>query len=188
MASSTNDRRGFTLIELLITIAITAILIAVAIPSYRRFLFRARQAEASVVLSNMKTNQWGYFGVYDCFANTEQHPVGMVGAVPLPWTSMTVAFMNPCDGMVRTLKDLGVEPSITRSYYQYQCVAQISMAAGVTHEFTCSGQADIDGDTMNQEIMFCTDQARVGMGLNSPQSATACTFPYDVYIVSFGTY
>ena len=184
----TRSARGFTLIELMIAVAILSVLAAVALPAYRRSVFRARQSEAVIILGNLKVNQWSYFGSYDCFATTLQHPLGMVGATPLPWTSMAVGFVNPCDNTPRTLKDLGLEPSIVRSYYQYQCVARISMSAAITHEFTCSGQADLDADANLQELLFCTDQARAGMGLPSPQSAQACTFPYDVFRVSLGTY
>ncbi len=185
-----SPRRGFTIIELMIGVAIISVLAAIAIPSYRRSVFRARQAEAVVVLGNLKVNQWSYFGTFDCFANTEQHPTGTPGITPLPWTSVATAFMDPCDPLgVRTLASLGLEPSIRRSYFQYQCGARVPMTSGVSHEFTCSAQADLDGDANFQEILFCTDQARSGFGLASPQGMmAACTFPYDVFRVSLGNY
>lgn len=47
---------GFTLIELMITVAIVAILAAVAYPSYRDYIERSRQSEAQGIL--MESAQW----------------------------------------------------------------------------------------------------------------------------------
>ena len=38
--------KGFTLVELMITVAIVAILAAIAIPSYNQYVLRANRAEA----------------------------------------------------------------------------------------------------------------------------------------------
>ena len=180
--------RGFTLIELMIVTSIIGVLASVAIPYYQRSIYRARQAEAVVVLGNLRINQWSYFGTFDCFANTEQQPSGTVGVLPLPWNSAVTAYPNPCDGGNRSLKDLGLEPSINRSYYQYQCAAQIPSSPAQSNEYTCSAQADLDGDGVVQELLFCTDQAFTGTGLASPQTTATCLFPYGTYRVSLGTY
>ena len=185
---TSKDTGGFTLIEVLVALAILSILVSVAVPSYQRSIFRARQAEGYVVIGNAKINQWAYFGSYDCFANTEIQPMGMVGTSPLQWTSMAVGFSSPCDGGDRTLKDLGVEPSKGTSYYQYQCGARVPSGVIMTHEFVCSGLADLDGDTMNNELLFCTDQAAAGMGLPSRLTMATCLFPYSIYRVSVGNF
>ncbi|MEL7372198.1 MAG: hypothetical protein AAFN74_24950, partial [Myxococcota bacterium] len=96
-------------------------------------------------------------------------------------------FSNPCDGTPRTLATLGLELSISNSYYQYQCAAQISTGIG-TNEFVCSAQADLDADGVIQEFLFCTDLQQAGTGLNSPQTGTPCVFPYSVYRASLGVY
>jgi type IV pilus assembly protein PilE len=53
--------RGFTLIELVITIAIIAILAAIAIPSYENYLFRARRADGREMLQRIASAQERFY-------------------------------------------------------------------------------------------------------------------------------
>jgi len=48
--------RGFTLIEMMITVAIVAILAAIALPSYKEYIARGRRAEAQTIL--LASQQW----------------------------------------------------------------------------------------------------------------------------------
>jgi type IV pilus assembly protein PilE len=52
---------GFTLIELIVTVAIIAILAAIAIPSYSQYVLRANVSEAVAGLSDMRVKLEQYF-------------------------------------------------------------------------------------------------------------------------------
>jgi prepilin-type N-terminal cleavage/methylation domain-containing protein len=49
------EKKGFTLVEMLVTVAIVAILAAIAIPLYNGYILRARKQEASDALLTAKT-------------------------------------------------------------------------------------------------------------------------------------
>ncbi len=64
MNSATRNRSriaGFTLIEVMITVAIIAILAAVALPNYIDYVTRSRLVEAKSNLSDMRTRLEQYF-------------------------------------------------------------------------------------------------------------------------------
>lgn len=52
--------RGFTLIELMITVAIVAILVAIAYPSYDSYMKRARRSAAQQLMQEIATKQGQY--------------------------------------------------------------------------------------------------------------------------------
>lgn len=61
IARSARHARGFTLIELMITVAIAAILAAVAIPMYRDYVLRGRIIDATSRLSDFRVRMEQYF-------------------------------------------------------------------------------------------------------------------------------
>lgn len=53
-------RRGFTLVELMVVVTIIAVLAAVAIPTFRQYVFRARASEATTFLAEIRARQEAY--------------------------------------------------------------------------------------------------------------------------------
>jgi type IV pilus assembly protein PilE len=85
--------RGFTLIELMITIAIIAILAAVALPAYSAYITRARITDAVSGLAAMRLKMEQYFQdwrTYTTGGGTDSCLVG--GPAPLPINTSNFAF------------------------------------------------------------------------------------------------
>ena len=59
--------RGFTLIELMITVAIVAILAAVALPSYQSYVMRSKRADAKNALLDLASRQERYFSINNAY-------------------------------------------------------------------------------------------------------------------------
>jgi type IV pilus assembly protein PilE len=63
-----NSNKGFTLIELLVVMLIIGILAAVAIPSYRGYMQRARRADAKTALEQVRAAQEMWRAEKGCYA------------------------------------------------------------------------------------------------------------------------
>lgn len=59
--SKLRHQEGFTLIELMVTVAIVAIIAAVAIPNYRDYVIRSKIAEAASTLSDARVKMEQYY-------------------------------------------------------------------------------------------------------------------------------
>lgn len=71
--------KGFTLVELMIALVIAAILVTIAIPSYRRYVLRSYRTEAMNALTRIQAAQEKYFLQYNSYAPalTPQPPAGL---------------------------------------------------------------------------------------------------------------
>ena len=70
MKCKTNSK-GFTLIELMIVIAVVAILVALAIPSYTQYIRKANRGEAQQLLMNWANNQEIWRASHTKYANKD---------------------------------------------------------------------------------------------------------------------
>ena len=74
-------RRGFTLIELMVTVAVVAILAAVALPTYRDHIRKSRRAEAQSFLLAVASRQQQFL------VDTRSYSATLVGVgIPTPST------------------------------------------------------------------------------------------------------
>src|SRR5262245_49189185 len=55
---------GFTLIELMITVGVLGILASVALPSYRQYVYRAREAEVYSIVGGIEQAAKAYWQVH----------------------------------------------------------------------------------------------------------------------------
>ncbi|MGN6480473.1 type IV pilin protein [Luteibacter sp.] len=64
-------RRGFTLVELMITLAVMAILAAIAYPQYNRYGFRARRADGQKLLMAIANAEERYYAQQNKYADLQ---------------------------------------------------------------------------------------------------------------------
>lgn len=81
-----NCERGFTLIELMIVVAIIGVLAAIAIPSFQRYLAKAKTAEAKANIGTIFTCQEAYKATNDTYIDCTANPVA-IGTPPTAATT-----------------------------------------------------------------------------------------------------
>ena len=85
---------GFTTIELMIGVVIVGILAALAIPTFKSYVYRGRVTEAVTVLNEIKTRQEAYRARFRQLRSGQRHRLGHVvhaihipGSQPVAWPS-----------------------------------------------------------------------------------------------------
>lgn len=139
---------GFTLIELLVVVAIIGLLAAVAIPSFHRYMLRAKTSEAREMLHRMYSQGRAYY--------LETFGGQAVGGIPhqFPRTQATTPAVTCCDAGGQRC-----QPTVTDwqsptwlalhfsmddpHYYRYEFV---SGGTGLSASFTARALGDLDCD------------------------------------------
>ncbi|MEN2425509.1 type IV pilin protein [Chromobacterium vaccinii] len=60
---------GFSLIELVITLAVLALLVSIALPSYRNFMMQSNRTAAKTALQDLASRQESYFSTNNNYAS-----------------------------------------------------------------------------------------------------------------------
>lgn len=109
--------RGFTLIELMITVAIVAILAAIAMPAYRDYVLRGQITQATNALSTLRANMERQF------QDNRQYTT--------PATAPAGKFVSPCDAPAPAGSFTVTCPTLTASTFTAQ-----AQGSGGTAGFT----------------------------------------------------
>jgi type IV pilus assembly protein PilE len=118
--AATRRTRGFTLIELMITVAIAAILAAVAIPMYRDYVVRGKIIDATSRLSEFRVRMEQYF-----MDNRTYDAGGGKCGVADPTSTKDQSFDLKCTGASATgytFKATGITAAGMKDF-EYQIVA-----------------------------------------------------------------
>lgn len=134
-------KRGFTLIELMIVVAIIAFLAVISVPSFMKFLAKAKRAEAYMNLSSIYAAQkayWAEHGRYSDVLNGEGgigwKPEGYSGGGKNEKFHYTYGFGNGSEGRNYFTGKLGTNSG------------SLTMAKADTNSFIAVAAGDIDGD------------------------------------------
>lgn len=72
--------KAFTLIELMVTVAIVAILVAIAVPLVQIFVYKAKRTEGVTILEGLRTAETAYFSTFNTFPVVGG--LGLAGSFP----------------------------------------------------------------------------------------------------------
>lgn len=136
--------RGFTLIELLIVVVVMGVLAAIALPSYKSYVLRAKRAAARTAIQNMAQMQERYFT-----QNNTYYAIASGSTVTGGWVNY-------------------VGDTYATRYYDLT-VTSIAGSTTVAAGFTIAA-APANGWTDTQ----CGTLSLTSAGLQSPTSPTEC--------------
>lgn len=111
-ARSRESQGGFTLIEVMITVAIVAILAAVALPSYRDYILRGQLVDATNLLAAGQANMERYFQDNRKYSSVS-------GSINPPCAATQGAFTQSCSTLTDTAFVLTAQGSGPTSAFRY---------------------------------------------------------------------
>jgi type IV pilus assembly protein PilE len=129
---------GFTLVELVITIAIVAILAAIALPVFARFQLRSKVSEAKTSLAAIRVAELAYVSTESTFLPTVPSPV--------PDAALSASKRLWVDN--GGFAELGWAPE-GATYFNYKVVADPAGCPGAANpcaSFTAEAGSDLDED------------------------------------------
>lgn len=131
--------QGFTLIEVLITVAIIAILTAVAMPQYQDYVTRSRLANASTGLSTISAQMERYFQDNRTYGNTGSFisPCN-TSAASRTFGNFVISCQTPPDNLQFTLQAVGNGPVAGFTYTINQQSVRTSTVSAAWGGATCN--------------------------------------------------
>ena len=105
-ADHRNARRGFTLIEITIVLLLIGILAAIAVPTYRMIVSRARMTQAKTVLDHLTKTEAAYFSDHERYTDN----VFLLGYDPVKYNyyEVTVVLDNDAKNYTGTATGIGI--------------------------------------------------------------------------------
>jgi type IV pilus assembly protein PilE len=149
------DLAGFTLIEVMITVAVVAILAAVALPNYFDYVTRSRLVEAKTSLVDMRTRLEQYF-----LDNR---------AYPKSKDKCVTADKTPASDEIRLPPD-AISDSKNK-YFKVECTTMTT----TTYTVTATGTGSMDGFvfTVNEANERATTGVKTGWAKPNPNTCWA---------------
>lgn len=130
------SQRGFTLIELMITVAIVAILAAIAFPSYTKYVQRGYRSEGIAMLTDAAARAERFYAQNNMYTGATVASLGLVTNADIEATSLATGKSD--------IKDTDVtDVSSTSSKYKLTVVS----ATATTYKFQVVPQGSQTKDT-----------------------------------------
>ncbi len=87
MKTTPSPARGFTLIELLVVVVILAVLAAIALPRYQKYVLRGHRTEATKLLQDLAGREENYFYTNNAYVTA----IGNIASLGMSTTSLQQA-------------------------------------------------------------------------------------------------
>lgn len=146
-ARASRHSQGFTLIEVMITVAIVAILAAVALPSYRDYILRGKLVDATNLLAAGRANMERYF--------QDNRTYAAVGTI-----------YPPCDANIPVAQR-------TQGEFVLSCTAANADApTGTTYRLRATGSGSVANFVYTVDQFGGQTTASVGAGWSVPSPNT----------------